>query len=181
MVLYVMRHGTTKWNEQNIIQGRSNNRLSKRGIELVKQSAIDYKSTKFDIIYSSPLMRAIQTANIMNEFHNIKILKDERLIETDEGVFSKKPQVSLTKAEIYAQTHRLPGYGVESWQSVHNRMQDFVDFIKQNCNCESILIVTHDLPATCLENILLNKKIDYTQDKIYTKNFNNAEVRQYKI
>ena len=50
MVLYVMRHGTTKWNEQNIIQGRSNNRLSKRGIELVKQSAIDYKSTKFDII-----------------------------------------------------------------------------------------------------------------------------------
>ena len=47
MNLYVMRHGTTVWNEKGITQGRTNNRLSKKGIELVKQVAKQYQNVKF--------------------------------------------------------------------------------------------------------------------------------------
>lgn len=50
--------------------------------------ALKYKDTKFDIIFCSPLMRTIQTANIINKFHNVKIVKDERLIEIDQGIFT---------------------------------------------------------------------------------------------
>ena len=178
-MLYIMRHGTTIWNEKHIIQGHSNNRLSKKGIELVKQSAETFKNTKIDIIYTSPLMRTVQTANIMNKFHNVKIIKDGRLIEIDEGCFTGKVKSELTSQELFVQNRKLSGYGIESWQSVHNRMKQFVDDITKNCKNKNILIVTHDLPATCLENILLNKKVDYSQDVVYSKNFDNAEIREY--
>ncbi|MGN1208302.1 MAG: histidine phosphatase family protein, partial [Christensenellales bacterium] len=88
MNLFVMRHGTTIWNEKGITQGRSQNRLSKTGIELAKERAKEYANTKFDVIVCSPLMRTVQTANIMNKFHNVKILKDERLLEIDQGYFT---------------------------------------------------------------------------------------------
>ncbi|MBQ7352041.1 MAG: histidine phosphatase family protein [Clostridia bacterium] len=181
MNIYVMRHGTTIWNEKGIFQGRSNNRLSKQGIDLVEKCSIDCKNISFDIIYSSPLMRTMQTANIINKYHNVKIIKDERLIEIDEGIFTRRLKSSLTTNESFAQEHRLDGYNMESWKAVHNRIEDFVKYIKDNCTYENILIVSHDTPATCIENILTNKKINYNQDMVYRKNFNNAEIRHYII
>lgn len=174
-----MRHGTTVWNEKGIFQGHSNNRLSKNGIELVKQAAEFYKKSEFDIIYTSPLMRTVQTANIMNKYHNVEVIKDKRLIEVDEGCFTGIAKQKLTSEELYAQDHRLNGYGMESWQSAHDRVKDFIEDIKHICKNKNILIVTHDSPATFLENILINKNVDYNEDLIYSKNFNNAEVREY--
>lgn len=181
MNIYIIRHGTTVWNEKQIIQGLSNNRLSKNGIRLVEQSALSFSKVKLDIIYSSPLMRTMQTANIINKYYKVKIIKDRRLIESDEGIFTRKYKSTLSKEEIYAHNYRLDQFGIETWQSVHDRMLNFINNIKKNCKFENILIVTHDLPATCLENILLKNNIDYTQELMYEKNFNNAEIRHYKI
>ena len=90
MKIYVMRHGKTNWNENGTIQGRSNNRLSNNGKAVVEEVALKQKDTKFDIIFCSPLMRTMQTANIMNQYHNVKILKDERLIEIEQGIFTRR-------------------------------------------------------------------------------------------
>ena len=89
MKLYIMRHGTTVWNEKEIIQGFSKNRLSKSGKLLVEKQAVKHKNTNFDLIIASPMMRTMQTANIMNKFHGIKIVKDDRLREIDQGVFTE--------------------------------------------------------------------------------------------
>ena len=83
MKVYIMRHGTTVWNEKNITQGRSQNRLSVSGKQLVEKVAKQNSALKIDVIFSSPLMRTMQTANIMNKYHNVPILKDERLTEID--------------------------------------------------------------------------------------------------
>lgn len=85
-----MRHGTTAWNEKGITQGRTNNRLSKSGKVLTEQRAKDFAYKNIDIIFCSPLMRTVQTANIINKFHNVKIQKDDRLIEIDQGIFTGK-------------------------------------------------------------------------------------------
>ena len=97
MNLYVMRHGTTVWNEKGITQGRSNNRLSKNGIELTELVSKKFKDIKFDVIISSPLMRTIQTANIMNKYHNVKVFKDDELLEIDQGIFTGHYKNSLTE------------------------------------------------------------------------------------
>ena len=64
MKVYVMRHGTTVWNEKRITQGRTNNRLSKNGKALTEEVALKHKDVKFDAIYSSPLMRTMQTTTL---------------------------------------------------------------------------------------------------------------------
>lgn len=99
MNLYIMRHGTTCWNEKGITQGRTNNRLSKGGIALTESVSENHQNCNFDVIYSSPLTRTIQTANIMNKFHNAKIIKDNRLIEIDQGTFSGRHKDSLSEEE----------------------------------------------------------------------------------
>ena len=54
MQMYVMRHGTTEWNEQGITQGRTNNLLSARGVAQTEEVAKNYAEVKFDAIYVSP-------------------------------------------------------------------------------------------------------------------------------
>ena len=116
MKVYVMRHGTTVWNEKGIIQGRSNNRLSQNGKILTEEVSQKYKDTKFDIIFCSPLMRTMQTANIMNKWHNVKIIKDERLIEINQGIFAKRLKASLTNIEKQQRQNREKSCGMEKYE-----------------------------------------------------------------
>ena len=121
MNLYIMRHGTTVWNEKGITQGCSNNRLSKTGISLTKDASEKYKDIEFNIIYCSPLMRTVQTANIMNKFHNVKVIKDKRLIEIDQGIFTGRSKNDLTEEEKNLKFTRAESCGMESYQSAYNR------------------------------------------------------------
>lgn len=179
MNLYVMRHGTTVWNEKGITQGHTNNRLSKKGITLTKEVSEKYKNTNFDIIYCSPLMRTVQTANIMNKFHNVKVVKDKRLIEIDQGIFTGRSKYDLTEKEKLLKFSRSESCGMESYQSAYDRTKDFLLDIKNNCVFNNVLIITHNCNATFLEDLLLEINIDFNNDK-HLRSFKNAEVKQFK-
>ena len=75
MKIYVLRHGTTFWNEEGRTQGRRQNKLSENGKKLAELTAEKLKDKQIDIVYASPLMRTMQTANIVNKYHNAKIIK----------------------------------------------------------------------------------------------------------
>ena len=179
MNLYIMRHGTTVWNEKGITQGRTNNRLSKKGISLTKDVAERYRNIEFDVIYCSPLMRTVQTANIMNKFHNVKVIKEERLIEIDQGIFSGRSKCSLTEEEEKLKFSRSKLCNMESYQSAYNRAKDFLIDIKKNCVFNNILIITHNCMATFLEDLLLGVDVDFENDE-HLRTFKNAEVKNFK-
>ena len=176
MNLYVMRHGSTCWNEKGIIQGHSNNRLSALGKMQVEKVAKENKETKFDIIICSPLMRTVQTANIMNKYHKVKIVKDKRLIEIDQGIFSGRKRSSLTAKEEKIQKLRLKKNGQESLKEIDDRVKDFLDNVKKDYPFENILVVTHDICAIILEYFIYNEKIGF--DKL---TFDNAELKKFEI
>lgn len=180
MNIYVMRHGTTVWNEIGRIQGRLSNRLSKDGIKLVEKTANEIKKIKFDVIYSSPVMRTMQTANIANRNLGLKIIKDERLTEINQGKFAGRFKSSLTEHERYLRKIRDKNSGIESCEDAFLRVKDFVNELKTKNEYENILIITHEYPATCIEYFLTNKNIDF-KDFVYTRNFKNAEIRKYVI
>ena len=90
MEVYLMRHGLTVSNERKITQGLTKGRLSKTGKIQTLEQAEKYKYINFDVIFSSPLVRAIQTSNIMNRFHNVKIIKQELLTGIDQGIFTNR-------------------------------------------------------------------------------------------
>lgn len=177
MNLYIMRHGTTVWNEKGIIQGRSKNRLSLTGVSEVQEQAKKFTQTKFDIIISSPLMRTMQTANIMNKFHNVKIIKDERLIEIDKGIFERRLKKSLTEEEKILHRKRDKSCGMESGKEVFARSKDFVNYLK-TLNFDNVLVVTHQGNATMIENIILHGNFDFENLQL---TFKNAEIKCFKV
>lgn len=180
MIIYLMRHGLTNWNEQGIIQGHSYNKLSETGKIITNEVANHYKDTPFEIIFSSPLTRTVQTANIMNKYHNIKIVKDKRLIEIDQGIFSGRKKNSLTKEEKKLKFRRSKKCGLENYESVYKRALDFVNFLKvQNYNC--VLVVTHHVNAHFISQILSNEEINLKYSTTLTTKFSNSEIRKYII
>lgn len=175
-----MRHGTTVWNEKGITQGRTNNRLSKAGILLVEEKAEQCKDIKFDAIICSPLMRTIQTANIMNRYHNVKIFKDNLLTEIDQGVFSRRKWSSMTDEEIKIKKKRPKEYGMESYEEAYQRAEVFLRYLPKKYPFKNVLVVTHNCTATFLEDILTSRPKDFKNVK-FLRNFDNAEIKAFEL
>lgn len=174
-----MRHGTTKWNEKNIIQGRSENKLSRVGVKLTKNVVLQNKTTSFDIIFCSPLKRTVQTAKIMNKYHKVKIIKDERLIEIEQGIFTGRKKDSLTEKEKYQRYIGDKSCNMEEYHEVEKRVELFLDYIK-TCEFQNVLIITHNVVASMLVNALHLNSSPLEAKNNYM-NFKNAEIKIFEI
>jgi broad specificity phosphatase PhoE len=87
MQLILIRHGETLWNKEGRIQGISDVELSAVGIEQARLLALSLKDHPIKAIHASPLKRALQTAEIINEFHCKEIHTHQGLMEMDQGDF----------------------------------------------------------------------------------------------
>ena len=88
MRIYLVRHGETEWNRARIFQGRSNLPLNQEGRKQVKALALALKNKPLNAIYTSPLIRALETARLIKVFHpSIPIFEEKGLIEMDLGEF----------------------------------------------------------------------------------------------
>ena len=84
-MLYIIRHGQTEMNSRHVLQGRSDFALNEAGFAQAKEAAERLRGVRFDRVYSSPLRRAVQTAEQIAP--GAEILLDERLIEMDYGPY----------------------------------------------------------------------------------------------
>ncbi|MDD5723920.1 MAG: histidine phosphatase family protein [Syntrophales bacterium] len=87
MKLILVRHGQTLWNREKRAQGVSDIALSNRGRAQVNSLARSLQDEKIDAIVSSPLKRAVQTAEAINHFHNLPIEPEKDLMELNMGDF----------------------------------------------------------------------------------------------
>lgn len=88
----LVRHGQTDWNFQEIIQGREDIPLNETGRQQARQSAHVLQKEKWDVIISSPLVRAHETAREIADAAGLDVIHlDERFIERDFGAASGKP------------------------------------------------------------------------------------------
>ena len=78
-MLYIMRHGRTVWNMEHKLQGKTDVPLSEAGRPVVEQAAAAYRNTHIDVCYCSPLIRAMETAEIVLRGREIPIITDVRL------------------------------------------------------------------------------------------------------
>ena len=180
MKVYVLRHGTTVWNEEGRTQGRRQNKLSKAGKELATQTAEKLKNEKIDVIYSSPLMRTMQTANIVNKYHNSKINRCELLTEVDQGVFSGKLWRKLTDHEKQLKAERHPSTGMETYEQAYERVKEFVETILKNETCENVMIVSHNNLCSMFELIFTGVAPDFSNHDQMNM-FSNAEVKMFEV
>ncbi|MBR0114575.1 MAG: histidine phosphatase family protein, partial [Firmicutes bacterium] len=63
-MIYIVRHGKTELNRANVLQGRSDHPLNEEGIKQAEDASERLRSVRFDHVFTSPLIRAVQTAEI---------------------------------------------------------------------------------------------------------------------
>ena len=145
-MIYIIRHGQTEKNRANVLQGRSDIPLNDSGrqqAEKVKDQFIK-AGIHFDLVYTSPLIRAVQTAAIIAE--GIPQVKDERLIEMDYGPYegmdlaNPAPEVLEFFRDF---VHNPAPNGMEPLQAIVVRLGSFLGEIREEAAEKNILISTH--------------------------------------
>ena len=86
MNLYVIRHGNTDWNLESRMQGQTNIKLNEIGIEQANKVRKIIEEKNIDLIISSPLDRAKQTAEIINQNMNKPIEYNDKIMERKFGI-----------------------------------------------------------------------------------------------
>ena len=112
----------------------------KKQYEILK-SACNASDVNFDVIYASPLSRAKLTAEIINQYHNVEIIFDDRLKEFQVGQ-RQGHLFGLWPEEIKQKYIQKPeDYGSEGYQNFYNRVVEFYKTIENDTR--DILIVSH--------------------------------------
>ena len=139
-------HGTTYDNADSKCSGWKQVELNELGI----QQAINLgKNTNynFDMIFTSDLVRAINSANLA--WPEVKKIKDSRLRECNYGDYDGKDK-SLIQ---YSDHIENPFPNGESLKVVEKRIKEFLDYLKENFNDQSIGIVAHRATQLAIEVI----------------------------
>lgn len=147
--LYILRHGRTDWNAQRRLQGRTDIELNKEGEEMALEKGRE-RQFSFDICFSSPLKRAVRTAELYLTGSQTPILTDDRLCEMSfgqyEGMtvddnFDKLPISVFFRDPLSYRADR----GAESVEELFSRTRAFIDeeILPRLKASENILIVGH--------------------------------------
>lgn len=154
MQICFVRHGETDWNSQSLIQGTINNHLNSNGIKQAEKLGKELLSlnAKWDVIFSSPLSRASQTAEIVAKLIAYKstIIIDDLLIERDFGNIEGM-QLST---KVYDLIIAEEDSSLEKAENLRNRIKLFLDKISLKYPDKKILVFTHSHIIKGLKSII---------------------------
>lgn len=90
-IIYLVRHGESEWNVNNLMQGKTSGvPLTKTGVEQARNAARRFKKIKFSAIFSSDLMRARQTAQIIAFQKKLAVTTSRAIRERSFGEYEGK-------------------------------------------------------------------------------------------
>jgi 2,3-bisphosphoglycerate-dependent phosphoglycerate mutase len=161
----LIRHGITEWNSLGKAQGISDIPLNELGREQalsVGQRLL--QEGNWDLIVSSDLRRAVETASIIGSLLNIPLTYDKRIREIDCG------QIEGTTEEErimkWGTNWRKLNLGMEKFEDVSNRGVEFVEELASTYNGKQVLIVSHG----ALIGLTLQKLLPQVFQKTYIDN-----------
>ena len=143
-------HGTTYDNASKKCSGWKQVELNNLGKEQAENLGRLNSNIKFDVIFTSDLIRAIDSANIA--FPNIPKIQDQNLIECNYGYLDvEDKQLVIYEEHIYT-----PFPNGESLKDVEERIDNFIKDIKEKYKGKTIGIVAHRAPQLAFEVITKN-------------------------
>lgn len=187
MRLYFVRHGETAWNKLRKVQGHSDIELNEYGRHLARETAKGLKEIDFCAAYTSPLVRARETAEIILSGRNTPIYDEPRIMEMGFGVCegmccrgeNRDPgSDEFNKFFTDTANYKVPEGG-ESIQEVEERVSDFLEelYLREDLQDKNVLITTHGAALTAMLNCIKgNKEIAQFWGKGVPKNCSVTEV-----
>ena len=163
--LILVRHGETDWNAEHRWQGHSDTELNDAGREQARRLAEELPPV--DAVYSSDLVRARQTAEIVGETTGLEVRFDERLRERGFGSWEGLTMEEIESSFPDDQRRWLAGTGpgardAEPFGAFAARVGSFVDEVAQRHDGEQVLVVSHG--GTIRVVHALAAGLDYVRD-----------------
>ena len=103
--IYLVRHGTTEWNKEEIFRGRVDCKLNDTGLAEARALEEYFRDVVIDSVYSSPLSRAAETARAVAVPKGLTVIPDPAFIDMDYGEWQGLPLKKVE--EKYADLYRL--------------------------------------------------------------------------
>ncbi len=145
----VVRHGQTEWNVEARIQGQGDSKLTAEGRAQARAIAARLAAQPFDVLVSSDLGRAAETARAIAERCGKPIVLDARLRERHFGVGEGMTYEEVDSAYpgAFARIRNVdPDFvipGGESRRQLHERVVSAMDSIARTHDGKTIVVVTH--------------------------------------
>lgn len=163
-VIYLVRHGQSQANSKGIWQGAQiDTPLTELGRTQAQNTKrhLEEEGAVFSAVYSSPLLRAGETAGIIAPNQNITF--DSRLKEFDYGIWDGMYWQDILErySEFFdASENLLPNSwevtGGETYDEVKERLQQFFDELTDKHPDESVLVVSHGFTIKLILDLFLN-------------------------
>lgn len=179
-MLYIMRHGKTEWNALHKLQGRTDIPLNEEGKRMARQACEKYKELNIDVCYCSPLVRALETAQIVLKNRKIPIIEDKRLSEMSFGEYEGiENSLAIPDCPINVIFNQPEKYiesvgGAETFEQLFARTGSFLkEVVESQIQAgKDILIVGHGA---------MNSSIICQVKKLPIEEFWSAGIEQCKI
>jgi len=147
--IYLVRHGQTAWNKEEIFRGRTDVPLDETGLKQAELAGQYFKGKEIHGIYSSPLSRAWETAQMIAQFHNLKVQPLQGILDMSFGEWEGHAHQEIRKmdGETYRQwvespqLVRLPGG--ESLDDVRVRAMTALEEVIRSHPEKTLILVSH--------------------------------------
>ena len=181
-----LRHGQAKNNTERVLAGRTPGiPLTEKGIDQAEKAAEFLEEMNISTIYSSPIERAKNTAEIVGKHNSIDVRIDDRLIELDMGKFTGVPydEIFSSHGNVFMKFYKgeleIAHNGVETFADVKKRVLGMVDHIIENHPDENVVLVTHMDPIKAM----LSTVVSLSPENLFELIIANASLnifREYK-
>ncbi len=178
MEILFVRHGKTEWNNEKKMQGNVDIPLSNEGIEHAKVMAEKLQNYKIDVAFCSPLNRAVETMEIINNSreNKIPIIIDEALTERDYGLYEGRNKMAFNYDIMWDYSNQLntEGFFRFAWPIIHFIFGKLLRAYKD----KNVLIISHGGVSKIFEMIL--SKNSLYPDELAKYLPNNSEIITYR-
>ena len=161
--LYLVRHGETVDNVNQIMQGQTQGQLTENGIRQAEEVRDRMASEDFAAIIASDLKRSVDTATIIAEPHHLAVVQTPLLRERDWGGFTGRYIPDL-KGEVWPDD-------IETLENLLSRAGEFIAYVKQTFPGKKVLAVGHGIINKAIQSFYYQKPMNEIQ------RMQNAEVR----
>jgi len=159
--IYLARHGETLWNKTQRLQGQLDSELTSLGKTQSLDIAAKLATKNINVIISSPLGRALQSALICQKKLNITHYISESLMERNLGTWQGKEVKTLETlpeyGELLKQVTSLTIENSESALSCGQRIFDTLKALGNEHIGQNLLIIFHGEALRCLLSLLGKK------------------------
>ena len=165
--LYLVRHGETVDNANQIMQGQTQGQLNDNGIKQAREFSEEWKDKPIDVVIASDLKRSVDTAKIIAEPHHQEVISTPLLRERDWGSFTGR-YIPELKGETWPDD-------IETLENLLSRAGEFIAYVKQTFPGKKVLAVGHGIINKAIQSVYYQKSMSDIQ------RMSNAEVRTLEL